>query len=164
MQQTDTLADLEQKSKNNESAILKAKNVVQNDTSAATDTTVPREGVPPKGSDRADARTVQPGHGETSSAPVGWSPDMVKTMGFGFLAFALIVLCLMTWLMRHVRSHVAVLRSFGLLLIITAAVFLIVVGYGERQISPVLGLLGTIAGYLLGRTSDPDAPREKHDA
>jgi hypothetical protein len=83
-----------------------------------------------------------------------WTPELVKTMGFGFLVFATIVLVLMTWSMRRVRSHVAVLRAFGLLLIITAAVFLIVVGYGERQISPVLGLLGTIAGYLLGRTAD----------
>ena len=32
-------------------------------------------------------------------------------------------------------------------------VFLIVAGYTEKQIAPVIGLLGTIAGYLLGKSS-----------
>jgi hypothetical protein len=35
--------------------------------------------------------------------------------------------------------------------IITLAVGTVVMGYDEKQIAPVLGLFGSIAGYLLGR-------------
>jgi uncharacterized membrane protein len=45
----------------------------------------------------------------------------------------------------------AVLRIFGTILIIMLAVFLVVAGYTDTQIAPVMGLLGTIAGYLLGK-------------
>ena len=38
----------------------------------------------------------------------------------------------------------------GLSLIIVAAIFLVVVGYTSEQIAPVMGLLGAIAGYILG--------------
>ena len=33
------------------------------------------------------------------------------------------------------------------------AIFLVVAGYSDQQIAPVIGLLGTIAGYLLGKES-----------
>ena len=102
--------------------------------------------------ERGETALLSKSEGTSVSAPQQpWSPALIQTMGFGFLGFALVVLFLMTWLMRHTRSHVAVLRAFGLLLIISAAVFLVVVGYGEEQLAPVLGLLGTIAGYLLGK-------------
>ena len=41
-------------------------------------------------------------------------------------------------------------------LIITLAVGTLVMGYDERQISPVLGLFGSIVGYLLGRGDRAD--------
>jgi biopolymer transport protein ExbB/TolQ len=36
------------------------------------------------------------------------------------------------------------------------AVFLVVAGYTDTQIAPVMGLLGTVAGYLLGK--EPKEP------
>lgn len=36
-------------------------------------------------------------------------------------------------------------------LIITGTLFLITAGYSNNQIAPAMGLLGTIAGYLLGK-------------
>jgi ABC-type xylose transport system permease subunit len=58
------------------------------------------------------------------------------------------------------------LRAFALVLIIVAAVFLIVAGYTEQQIAPVMGLLGTIAGYLLGsrHSSGESGDEEKQKA
>ena len=53
-----------------------------------------------------------------------------------------------------------VLRIFGIPLIIVTAVLLVVVGFGEKQISPVIGLLGTVAGYLLGRNTATIPPDE----
>lgn len=45
-----------------------------------------------------------------------------------------------------------VLRALLLIMIVFAALFLIVAGYSEKQTAPVFGLLGTILGYLFGRT------------
>lgn len=44
------------------------------------------------------------------------------------------------------------LRSFGLTLVITGTVFFIVAGFDTEQIAPAIGLFGTIAGYILGRS------------
>jgi hypothetical protein len=43
-------------------------------------------------------------------------------------------------------------RSFGLTLVIGGTVFFIVAGFDSEQIAPALGLFGTIAGYMLGRS------------
>src|SRR5262245_8398122 len=44
------------------------------------------------------------------------------------------------------------IRITGITLIITAALFLITAGYSDRQMAPVMGLLGTIGGFLLGKS------------
>ncbi|NKX17935.1 hypothetical protein HGD86_02010 [Alteromonadaceae bacterium A_SAG5] len=46
-----------------------------------------------------------------------------------------------------------IVRLIGLTLILCLAAFLVVAGYGKEQISAVIGLLGVIAGYLLGANS-----------
>ncbi|QTA83229.1 Uncharacterized protein dnl_56240 [Desulfonema limicola] len=43
-------------------------------------------------------------------------------------------------------------RSVGFTLVIVSGLFLITAGYSQEQISPMIGLLGTTAGYLLGKT------------
>jgi hypothetical protein len=43
-------------------------------------------------------------------------------------------------------------RSFMVVIIVFAALFLVVAGYSDKQTAPVFGLLGTIAGYIFGRT------------
>lgn len=47
----------------------------------------------------------------------------------------------------------------GLTLVVTAGLFLITAGYSETQIAPMMGLLGTIAGYLLGKEAADDGGR-----
>jgi len=68
------------------------------------------------------------------------------------LLFGLVVLLLIGYLIKIGKEPEALLRSFGTILIIIAAVFLIVAGFSEKQIAPVIGLLGTVAGYLLGKS------------
>jgi hypothetical protein len=46
-------------------------------------------------------------------------------------------------------------RLLGLTLVITVGAFLIPAGYSQEQIAPLVALLGTIVGYLLGRDSSP---------
>jgi hypothetical protein len=81
------------------------------------------------------------------------------TVSSAVLVYSLIVLALATYLIRLGKSSSSVLRIFGTILIISSSIFLIVAGYTSQQIAPAMGLLGTLAGYLLGKESaniDPD--------
>jgi positive regulator of sigma E activity len=69
------------------------------------------------------------------------------------LFFTLLVFLIMYQLIKLGKNPGDILKTFGTIFIIVAAVFLIVAGYSEEQISPVIGLLGTVAGYILGRNS-----------
>jgi hypothetical protein len=82
-----------------------------------------------------------------------WSTRNAMTMSAALLVFGVVVLVLATYLITTGKSAEAVLRIFGTILIIVIAVFLVVAGYSDTQIAPVMGLLGTIAGYLLGKES-----------
>lgn len=44
----------------------------------------------------------------------------------------------------------SILKVLGLTLIICISALLVIAGYGKDQIGPVMGLLGVVAGYLLG--------------
>ncbi|OUL79880.1 hypothetical protein CA603_32900 [Paraburkholderia hospita] len=77
------------------------------------------------------------------------------TMCAVILGFGLIIALLATYLIKNNVKDSAVLRVFGVILILILTVFLVVAGYNDVQIAPALGLLGTIAGYLLGK-GDPN--------
>jgi len=70
------------------------------------------------------------------------------------LIFGIIVLLLITYVIRRTRDLDAskILRLYGTPIILIMAVFLVVGGWDKDQLTPVVGLLGTIAGYLLGST------------
>ena len=82
-----------------------------------------------------------------------WSVTDAMTISSALLLFFLIVLCLATYLIKLGRNPEMVMKFFGTILIISVASFLVVAGYDDKQIAPVIGLLGTIAGYLLGKDS-----------
>ncbi len=83
-----------------------------------------------------------------------WRADDAMTISASVLAFGLIILCLMTMVLRKTNIHPeAVLRLFCTITIVIGALFLVVAGYSQDQMGPVMGLLGTIAGYLLGKSS-----------
>lgn len=46
------------------------------------------------------------------------------------------------------------LRVFAVTLIILGTLFFITAGFDSKQIAPAMGLFGTVAGYLLGRSTD----------
>ncbi len=74
-------------------------------------------------------------------------------LSIAILAFGLAVLLLQTVLITRAQPTwhpKSILRMMGLTLIIAAGLFLITAGYSADQVSPMMGLLGTIAGYLLG--------------
>jgi hypothetical protein len=72
------------------------------------------------------------------------------------------LLCAISWRSGLTEEFI---RSFIVLVVVFAALFLIVAGYSEKQTAPVFGLLGTVVGYVFGRMSvtpvaaDPAAER-----
>ncbi|MAD14800.1 MAG: hypothetical protein CL579_01780 [Alteromonadaceae bacterium] len=57
-------------------------------------------------------------------------------------------------------SPTSIMRLIGLTLIICLSTLLVVAGYGKEQLSAVLGLLGVIAGYLLGNNGQSQQPNK----
>jgi hypothetical protein len=90
----------------------------------------------------------------TASEPTlhGWSPALVKFLAVSIIAFTLAALCLCTvllWRSRATGFHV--LRIFGVITILGISALLLIVGYSNEQLTPIVGLFGAIAGYLLGK-------------
>ncbi len=87
--------------------------------------------------------------------PVGkewWRADEAMTISAVVLIYGIVVMILATIVLRRTNIHPdSVLRLFGTIIIVVGALFLIVAGYSDTQMGPVMGLLGTIAGYLLGK-------------
>ena len=97
------------------------------------------------------------------SNPDWWSVGDAMTVSAAVLVFGSAIMLLATCLLYVGRNADDVLKLFGTLIIVISAVFLVVAGYSDTQIAPVIGLLGTIAGYLLGRES-VDGSQGKKDS
>jgi drug/metabolite transporter superfamily protein YnfA len=99
-----------------------------------------------------------------NATPEWWTTQNAMTMSTVVLLFGIVVIAICAVLMRGSRpSAEAVLRVFGTVLIIVGALFLVVAGYTDKQMAPVMGLLGTLAGYLLGKSpTEKDRGGEKN--
>ena len=93
-----------------------------------------------------------------------WDKQLVLTLSTSILVFGILVILIMAYLVLKERNTTFVLRAFGVPLIIVAAIFLVVTGYSQDQIAPVIGLLGTIAGYLLGSRPDQERPTRESES
>jgi hypothetical protein len=81
------------------------------------------------------------------------SPGTDSNLAWGILIFTFLALCIEAVVVVKAQkpwSPQSILRVFGITFIVPLSVLLIVAGYSENQIAPVIGLLGVIAGYLLG--------------
>ena len=76
-------------------------------------------------------------------------------LGWGVLGFGVLLVGLQTLVMLRLQKGWGnqSVRIVGITLVITSGLFLIVTGYSQEQIAPMIGLLGTIIGFLLGKTS-----------
>lgn len=86
----------------------------------------------------------------TATSLNGWKANEL-TVGSMILAYGLIVIAISSWLMIRGKDSEAVLRMVAVISAVVIAAFLLVVGYDNDQMNPVIGLLGTIVGYLLGK-------------
>lgn len=81
--------------------------------------------------------------------------DFELLLALAILIFGLCVLCIELYLIKNkqIESEDAV-RIVTMTLIIIGALFLVAAGYNNNQIAPPLGLLGTMAGYILGKATN----------
>lgn len=72
----------------------------------------------------------------------------------GTLLVILIALVAISW-RTGLTPHFS--RTFTIVVVVFAALFLIAAGYSDKQAAPVYALLGSIVGYLFGRMKDEPA-------
>jgi hypothetical protein len=92
------------------------------------------------------------------------SQNQSLVLSISLLAFGVFVIVAALW--RVDRAHLTeagALRLVGATVVVVMAVFLCTAGFTLEQITPAIGLLGTMGGYLLGRSekdsaNEPPAP------
>jgi hypothetical protein len=60
------------------------------------------------------------------------------------------VLLFMWFVLRAGHSAGDTLRLATMPMVIASAIFLVLLGFSNEQMTPVIGLLGTLIGYVLG--------------
>jgi|GEM_PF-3272262 len=86
-----------------------------------------------------------------------WTQDLVLILSISILVFTFGALLLgVSLLWRHKAKDAQILHVMGVITIIGVSAFLLVVGYSNEQLTPIIGLFGAIAGYLLGKESNQD--------
>ncbi|MCG6862228.1 MAG: hypothetical protein LJE70_13280 [Chromatiaceae bacterium] len=83
-----------------------------------------------------------------------WSESLVLFLSVSVLFFVGAVLVLCTALLwRAKASAPEILKIFGIMSIVGLSALLLITGFSNEQLTPIVGLFGAIAGYLLGRES-----------
>jgi hypothetical protein len=82
-------------------------------------------------------------------------------LSLGVLAFGLVLIIFTGFVASKKNSgwDQEATRIFAVSVVVTAGLFLITAGYSDQQIAPMFGLLGTIVGYLLGKSPGEQGPR-----
>lgn len=81
-----------------------------------------------------------------------WTAELVQYLAISVLAFTFVTLIMCTALLwKREATPLGILRVFGIMSIIGVSAVLLVVGYSSQQLTPIVGLFGAIAGYLLGK-------------
>jgi hypothetical protein len=73
-------------------------------------------------------------------------------LGFQTIFLSLLTLIVLVFLGRKSDFNADFQKTFLLIVVISAASFLIVAGYTDQQLAPMFSLFGAIVGYLFGRT------------
>jgi len=89
-----------------------------------------------------------------------YDTDLIRFQTNWMLGFSsLIVIVVMILLWRKVSSD-SILRALMIPVIVGTSSLLVIAGYGKDQITPIVGLLGTIAGYILGQSHNAGRPEK----
>lgn len=99
--------------------------------------------------------------------------DFFRVKGYGMimgclvLALALVAIGISTYLLKCRIGYEDIIATYGLILILSYSIFILIAGYDKEQIAPVYGLMGTAMGYIFGKSqskkSDPNKADEHPD-
>jgi hypothetical protein len=78
--------------------------------------------------------------------------EIYLSLGVLLFGLILVIFTVILALRRSTGWDQESTRIFTISLVVTAGLFLITAGYSDQQIAPMFGLLGTIVGYLLGKS------------
>ena len=102
---------------------------------------------------------LQPGE---QSVAVPLLSDQELFLSLAVLLFGVFVVIIQYRLLSQTKSTAdETLRTLTVSLIVVVSLVLVSSGYGKEQITPVLGLFGTIVGYLLGAGTRPPSATPK---
>jgi hypothetical protein len=116
---------------------------------AATDDAVVTPGVSTLGKTTPSDNTVLKAIRKTSAEV--WLGAQVIFLS----VLSLVILCVLG---RKSDFNADFQKTFLIIVVISAASFLIVAGYTDQQLAPMFSLFGAIVGYLFGKGDRPAAP------
>lgn len=91
----------------------------------------------------------------------GFMSNLEFNLSVGVLLFGLLVILLEVFLIKQgFIDGNNIVKFIIVTLIVTGTLFLITAGYNNNQIAPALGLFGTVAGYLLGKSNTPNNEKD----
>lgn len=120
---------------------------------------------PVQGAPEAKSATPKPNQAPPpkvgSSKRIGWLSSIEFWLSISVLVFGLIFLMIGRSVIQSTGfSPDDVNKLLAVTLIVIATLFIITAGYDSEQIAPAMGLFGTVAGYLLGKTSQAKEKQE----
>jgi hydrogenase/urease accessory protein HupE len=80
------------------------------------------------------------------------------TLTLAIFIFGAVALWLLYLLVRIEKANPFVLRIYVITILIFGSLLVVANAYTTNQLAPVMGLFGTIAGYVLGRGDRPNEP------
>ncbi|HCI6643540.1 TPA: hypothetical protein NPP35_004419 [Klebsiella variicola subsp. variicola] len=89
---------------------------------------------------------------------VNWMSNYEFWLGLSVLIFGLVILIIEVSLIKKIGvfSPEQSIKLVAVTLIIISTLFIITSGFDSSQIAPAMGLFGTIAGYMLGKSQNGD--------
>jgi hypothetical protein len=95
-----------------------------------------------------------------------WNAWLLLSLTILVIGFSVLVLHYMRSMLKDGHNASDVLRLATMPMVIAAAIFLLLLGFSNDQITPVIGLLGTMIGYILGSatTRQQNAPTSPSDS
>lgn len=90
----------------------------------------------------------------SSSGETQWSLEAISAISFSLVGFFALVLVLSTFLLwKSKASPDYVVKVFVVISVIATGAILLIAGYSNEQLTPIIGLFGAIVGYVLGKDS-----------
>jgi hydrogenase/urease accessory protein HupE len=100
--------------------------------------------------------------GPADAANISLAGDVISSgeirLTIVIFVFALIAMVVFYLLVRSGKSTPYLMRIYVVIILVFGTLLVVSSAYATEQIAPVVGLFGTIAGYLLGKSERREPP------